>query len=173
MSSEAAGQAFATAASTPGQQDSAYFSEVFRQFSQRAEAPTRTDEALLSVEQALQAAQSETHTMHERREYFWARADELVEAARASHATACHATKLRLAYLEARSLQPLAACLVEQRRGQAIRRGAHEQLGVKLRHGREASVADLRWRVFCARLSYESACGVQPLAGDPDPRTRA
>ena len=168
--SSAGAQAFSTAASAPGQQDEAYFSEVFRLFSQRAEAPTGAAEALLSVEQALQMARSEMHAIDKRRDCFWARADEL---ARASHATASHAVKLRLALLEARNLQPLAACLMEQRRGQTIRRAAHKQLGVDLRRRREASVADLRWRVFCARLSYESACCVQPLAGDPQPRTRA
>ena len=171
--SSAGEQAFSTASSASGQQDEAYFSEIFHLFSQRAEAPTGAAEALLSVEQALQMALSATHTLHERRDCFWSRADELAEAARTSHATACHAAKLRLAHLEALSLQPLAACLMEQRRGQAIRRGAHKQLGVDLRRRREASVADLRWRVFCARLSYESACSVQPLAGGPGPRTRA
>jgi hypothetical protein len=173
MRSGAGGQAFSTAASAPGQQDEAYFSEVFHLFSQRAKAPAGAAEALLSVEQALQMARSEMHAMHERRDCLWARADELVEAARASHAAACHAAKLRLAHLEALSLQPLAACLMEQRRGQAIRRDAHKQLGVDLRRRREASVADLRWRVFCAKLSYESSCVVQPLAGGPGPRTRA
>ena len=161
------------AASASGQQDEAYFSGVFHLFSQRAESPAgAATEALLAVEQALQVAQSEMHAMHERRDCFWARADELVEAARASHATACHAAKLRLAHLEALSLQPLTACLTEQRRGQAIRRSAHKQLGADLRRRREASVADLRWRVFCARLSYESACRVQPLAGGPRPGAR-
>jgi hypothetical protein len=160
------------AASAPGQQDEAYFSGVFHLFSQRADSPAgAATEALLALEQALQVAQAygaaERHAMHERRDCFWARADELVEAARASHATACHAAKLRLAHLEALSLQPLTACLTEQRRGQAIRRSAHKQLGADLRRRREASVADLRWRVFCARLSYASACRVQPLAGGP------
>eukprot|EP00964_Phaeocystis_antarctica_P017294 scaffold9546_cov30-Phaeocystis_antarctica.AAC.1 len=168
VSSAAAEEAFATAASAPGPQDEAYLSEVFHLFSQRTEAPDSAAEALLSMEQALQIARSETHAMHERRDCFWACADELVEAARASHAT-----KLRLAHLEARSLQPLAACLMEQRRGQTIRRGAHKQLGVDLRRRREASVADLRWRVFCARLSYESTCSVQPLVGDPRRTIRA
>ena len=56
MRSGAGGQAFSTAASAPGQQDEAYFSEVFHLFSQRAKAPAGAAEALLSVEQALQMA---------------------------------------------------------------------------------------------------------------------
>lgn len=148
-----------------------YYAEIFRGATPAQHAglaspqpPPLPSPPLLAVEHAMATARSELHALDQRRSCFWARADQLVSAARERQVSLTHTARLRQAHLEARCTQALAACLVEQRRCQSLRRGQHDQLCDNLRRQHELSSAELRWRVFCERLAHESSLTVQPLA---------
>jgi len=176
---ETAARSLATTREAEGEE---YYAEIFRGATQAQHAklasspqpppspppppppPPPPSPPLLAVEEAMATARSELRALDQRRSCFWARADQLVSAARSRQLSMAHAAKLRRAHLEARCTQALAACLAEQRRCQSLRRGQHDQLCDSLRRQHELSSADLRWRVFCERLAHESSLAVQPLA---------